>query len=173
LQRGRKTRRRRETRLTRWDRGVSDGARVRSGRADDARAGPRDERVGLLCARRAEAECGAGLRAGKWFAGLARRWAERDERGHTLGFGVHRGPSGRWWAERERGRWAEGGEEKRRDGPAVGKGGGPERKGRVREGWAGHWAEMVWGLGSFCSSIFFPLLTQTTQTKAIRIQTKI
>ena len=43
---------------------------------------------------------------------------------------------------------------------------------RVREGWAGHWAEMVWGLGSFCSSIFFPLLTQTTQTKAIRIQTK-
>ena len=71
LQRGRKTRRRRETRLTRWDRGVSDGARVRSGRADDARAGPRDERVGLLCARRAGAECGAGLRAGKRFAGLS------------------------------------------------------------------------------------------------------
>jgi len=62
LQRGRKTRRRRETRLTRWDRGVSDGARVRSGRADDARAGPRDELVGLLRARRAEAECSAGLR---------------------------------------------------------------------------------------------------------------
>ena len=30
-------------------------------RADDARVGPR-ERVGLLCARRAGAECGAGLR---------------------------------------------------------------------------------------------------------------
>ena len=44
---------------------------------------------------------------------------------------------------------------------------------RVRESWAGHWAEMVWGLGSFCSSISFPLLTQTTQTKAIRIETKI
>ena len=57
--------RRRETRLTRWDRGVSDGARVRSGRADDARAGPRDERVGLLWAKQAEAECGAGLQAGK------------------------------------------------------------------------------------------------------------
>ena len=71
LQRGRKTRRRRETRLTRWDRSVSDGACVRSGRADDARAGPRDERVGLLCARRAEADCGAGLRAGKRFAGLS------------------------------------------------------------------------------------------------------
>ena len=71
LQRGRKTRRRRETRLTRWDRGVSGGARVRSGHADDARAGPRDERVGLLCARRAEADCGAGLRAGKRFAGLS------------------------------------------------------------------------------------------------------
>ena len=45
----------------RWDRGVSDGARVRTGCADDARVGPR-ERVGLLCARRAGAECGAGLR---------------------------------------------------------------------------------------------------------------
>ena len=55
-------RQRRETGLTRWDRGVSDGARVRSGRADDARAGPRDELVGLLRARRAEAECSAGLR---------------------------------------------------------------------------------------------------------------
>jgi len=65
LQRGRKTRRRRETRLTRWDRSVSDGACVRSGRADDARAGPRDERVGLLWAKQAEAECGAGLQAGK------------------------------------------------------------------------------------------------------------
>ena len=36
-------------------------------RADDARVGPR-ERVGLLCARRAGAECGAGLR----------RWAGAD-----------------------------------------------------------------------------------------------
>ena len=68
LQRGRKTRRMRETRLTRWDRSVSDGACMRSERADDARAGPRDERVGLLCARRAGAECGAGLR----------RWAGAD-----------------------------------------------------------------------------------------------
>ena len=31
----------------------------------------RGARVGLLCARRAEAECGAGLRAGKRFAGLS------------------------------------------------------------------------------------------------------
>ena len=44
---------------------------MRSGCADDARAGPRDERVGLLCARRAEAKCGAGSRAGKRFAGLS------------------------------------------------------------------------------------------------------
>ena len=31
----------------------------------------RGARVGLLCARRAEAECGAGLQAGKRFAGLS------------------------------------------------------------------------------------------------------
>ena len=40
---------------------------MRTGCADDARVGPR-ERVGLLCARRSGAECGAGLR----------RWAGAD-----------------------------------------------------------------------------------------------
>ena len=49
-------------------------------RADDARVGPR-KRVGLLCARRAGAECGAGLR----------RWAGAEEGlgcwGSRAGFG--------------------------------------------------------------------------------------
>ena len=88
-------RQRRETGLTRWDRGVSDGARVRTGCADDARVGPR-ERVGLLCARRAGAECGAGLRrwaGADWAARV--RWAGLEALREWAGAEKGLGPCGR------------------------------------------------------------------------------
>jgi len=87
LQRGRKTRRRRETRLTRWDRGVSDGARVR--------CGPSGVSGGVRWWERVHAVWGQCGERGKGWAALGR--AGRKEGGDGLGrAGAWAGPV---WAE--------------------------------------------------------------------------
>jgi hypothetical protein len=74
----------------------------------------RGARVGLLCARRAEAKCGAGSRAGKRFAGLS----GKEGGGLELGFGAGAsevrglGRLGSSWAGRRTGRWVQLGQEK-------------------------------------------------------------